>query len=1589
MNKTFLTIVLFAALLASTLVVAPAEAAVRYVKGDAPGTNIGTSWANAFTDLQAALTAAVSGDEIWVARGTYKPTTGPDRAVSFSLKSGIRLYGGFAGTETQRTQRNATVNITVLSGDIGAQGDSSDNSYHVVNGSGADATAIMDGFTVTAGKAEGAYPQSCGGGIHVYGSGTPTIANVVVTGNAAAQHGGGLFASRSVPSLSNMTFTGNTAGANGGGVALYIDAHSTLSNVTLNGNSAVSGGAIFNSSSNPTLVNVTISGNSASNSGGAILNTGSSPSLTNVTVTGNSAYYTGGMYSYYASTITVKNSIFWGNTSPNFNPQNTIMTHPSGNPTVTFSYCSIQGGCPDGTCDNLFGDPIVGTLGSYGGTTQTVPLLPGSAAINAGDAASCPVADQRGITRTGGCDLGAFEARSFTIARIAGNAQSAQVNTQFETFVSASISSSSGDPVDGGRVTFTGPASGAGLAPATSQATISGGAVALAAVANGTVGGPYTVTASASGATGSVGYQLTNTMGTQSINVTTPAPSLAKYGETFTVAATGGGSGQPVVYGSFGACTNNGATFTMTASTGTCIITYNQAGNASYNAAPEVTYILAAMKGDPAMALASGANPSEQGTAVTFTAMVPASATGTVSFTDNGSAIAGCTDVTISSSGAACSLSSLTRGAHTIVASYGGDTNYLPSSGTLTQTVQDTTPPTVTSFTVPVTKTAAHDIAISAFGASDSGSGVTGYLITTGSTPPPADDSGWSGTAPTTFTVAGVGSYTLYPWARDGAGNVSALYGTPVTVDVYPVVVYVAPGGLTSGSCGSWVEACELRYALANAVNGQELWAAAGTYTPTSGTDRTATFQLKSDVALYGGFAGAETDRSQRNIAANQTILSGDIGAQGDNSDNSYHVVTGANSAVLDGFTITGGNANGSNPFDRGGGMYNNAASPIVSNCTFSGNNASFFGGGMFNYLTSSPALSNCTFSGNSATIGAGMSNHSYCSPTVTNCTFSGNAASNGGGMHNLSSTPTVTNCTFSGNTASLFGGGGIYNSGSTNATIRNSIFWNVIGGEIQGGAGGTASVSYSVVFNGYSGTGNINADPRLAPLGNYGGTVQTHALLPGSSAINAGDPATCAATDQRGVTRPQGSACDMGAFESQGFTLAKTGGDNQAAAINTSFPAALSLAVTATNPGEPVNGGIVTFTPPVTGAGLTVTTPFNATIAGGAVSSPTVKANGTTGSFTIDAATAGVVPVTFSLINGTEPETIIDSRPDDPLSTTTASFTFHGAGGNLPISFECALDGGAFIPCTGPHTYSSLGGGLHTFQVRARDSIGIPDSTPAGYSWKVLRTIGIAAVVTDGTALYTAAPGNGIWKSTDGGANWTAAATQPANLLIMALAQKPGDSTTLYAASYGDGLFKSVNASGDSANTGMAWSRCANDGLSGAGLNVVALAIDQTGRLYAGTEGGIFTSDDCSAWSTINSGLTVDANKPVVSIAIDPADAGNLYAGLDGGGVYRSTNSGASWMAASPQPTNQRIKALAIKPGDGTKLFAATYGSGVYKSDNSGTNWVACATEPTNLYVGSLTIDAGGKVYAGTEMGVFMSNDGCATWTAINGGLP
>ena len=171
------------------------EPSTYYVDADVTGANDGSSWEDAFNYLQDALAAASSGNEILVAEGIYRPdedTDHPDgtgeREATFGLINGVAIKGGYAGLgEPDPNFRDVNDNETLLSGDLlGNDGpdfaNNSDNSYHVVTGSGTDETAVLDGFTITAGNAN--WPSLEGGGMYNE-LGNPTVMNCTFSGNTA------------------------------------------------------------------------------------------------------------------------------------------------------------------------------------------------------------------------------------------------------------------------------------------------------------------------------------------------------------------------------------------------------------------------------------------------------------------------------------------------------------------------------------------------------------------------------------------------------------------------------------------------------------------------------------------------------------------------------------------------------------------------------------------------------------------------------------------------------------------------------------------------------------------------------------------------------------------------------------------------------------------------------------------------------------------------------------------------------------------------------------------------------------------------------------------------------------------------------------------------------------------------------------------------------------------------------------------------------------------------------------------------------------------------------------------------------------
>jgi hypothetical protein len=313
---------------------------------------------------------------------------------------------------------------------------------------------------------------------------------------------------------------------------------------------------------------------------------------------------------------------------------------------------------------------------------------------------------------------------------------------------------------------------------------------------------------------------------------------------------------------------------------------------------------------------------------------------------------------------------------------------------------------------------------------------------------------------------------------------------------------YVDDSISVSGDGTSWESAFKyFQDALNNpsVLSGDEIGVAEGTYKPDhdqynpDGTgNRSATFQLINGVRTYGGFPSGGSTWENRDLVNNQTILNGDLnGDDGPDftnySDNSYDVVTGADNAILDGFTIRGAN--------NGSGITCDGTSPTIKRCIIRDNYNSF-GAGMYND-SCSPTIINSIFTGNGASTGGGIYNMSS-SPIITNCVFAGNTISSyGAGIYNSSSSPTITNCSFTGNTANY--GGGIYNYSSSSPIVVNSIFWDNEGGEIYNSSssplfsscdieGSGGSVNWNSNY-GTDGGNNIDSEPYFVnaydPAGN------------------------------------------------------------------------------------------------------------------------------------------------------------------------------------------------------------------------------------------------------------------------------------------------------------------------------------------------------------------------------------------------------------------------------------------------------------------------------------------------------------------------
>ncbi len=398
--------------------------------------------------------------------------------------------------------------------------------------------------------------------------------------------------------------------------------------------------------------------------------------------------------------------------------------------------------------------------------------------------------------------------------------------------------------------------------------------------------------------------------------------------------------------------------------------------------------------------------------------------------------------------------------------------------------------------------------------------------------------------------------------------------------------------------------------------------------------------------------------------------------------------VNSGKTVTISGLTLTGGAPNGD-----GGAIFNSGVLTL-RDCVLT-NNSGGHGGAVIS--TGTLTVIGCTFHNNRA-FQTGGALEGVGTVNVANSTFSANGANfGGGGIDVASGSAVLTNCTFVGNTAG-FEGSQLRKESGTTVFVRNTLVDHVTnaapilfgtftsrGNNLIGSSDGSNGF-----VNGANGDqiGTLAAplNALLAPLAIYGGATPTHALLPGSPALDAAQSCvltnTCPtnnlgfnlSTDQRGAgfNRQSGNFVDIGAFESRGFTLAISGGNNQSTGLNALFPNPLSVTVTASG-NEPVNNGIVTFAPPASGASCAIAG-NPATITNGAAVTGSVTSNAILGGpYNVTANTGGATsPVQFSLSNVNAPNTPPTLTPETNVSLQQGATFFQ-----MPIATVTDLESG------------------------------------------------------------------------------------------------------------------------------------------------------------------------------------------------------------------------------------------------------------------------------------------------------------------------
>lgn len=1058
-------------------------ASIFYVKKSGIGAGTG-SWANASNDLQAMIDAASPGDEVWVAAGTYEPGSGP----RYSMKEGVKIYGGFVGNETSLTGRNLsiTANKSVLDGNNGPG--------VLVNYTALTKAAVLDGFTITGAKDAPAIQNGSGA--------SPMLVNLTVYGNQST----GIYISGSSPVLINCSFTDNITSSVGGGISIS-NASPTLINCSLTGNTAGSGGGIFISNSTPILVNCLISNNRAAD-GAGILSERSSSVLTNCTIAGGTAGNSGGgILNRNGSACKMRNSIVSGNNSGIVNADVS---------TIDIEYSMVQG--ENSTANNNIAgnnDPLFADAanGDYRLKLCSPVLNKGSNSYYAGGQnpdISAVSTDLDGMSRfynQGVVDMGAYEYQGeramefvpgilfvknggtgggnswdcatadlqYAINTAASGEQVWVAGGSYPTSVNQPFIMKEGVKIYGGFAGTETSLAQRDLRNTANQSNLKGGPswVALGIL---------------SGLTNAAvldGFLISSARNSRGVYCDSSSPMLVN----LTISGNSGG-GMLLI--------NSSPTLINCAIVGNSSKDFG-GGMTMYRSSSPI-FINCLIAGNVAGSGGAGifSSSNDSGSAVFINCTITANSSG------SGSGYAIITDVPFKirnsiisgNSGPGTAVTGPLIIEHSSVEGTGAD----PANGNIRGDLDP-------SFE----NAAGGNYQLkSCSPAVDKGSN-TYYAV--GQTP---DIS--------VVTTDLAGNPRFY---NNGVADMGAFeyQGTPTATEIchpFAGIWFVKPGGTGLGR--SWLDARgDLLIAINAAASGDQVWVAGGIYQ----AELSAPFKMKEGVKIYGGFAGTETSLADRDLTntANQSELRG-------NRRTSAIECLGLTSAVLDGFLITSAATHS--------GVLIINSSPKLVNLKIANN----VGGGGITLNNSSPTLINCAIVGNSsARRGGGMNLFNSCSPILLNCLFAGNETKNAGGAiasaSNSSGSPVLTNCTITNNRSAPQFTDPIGHAIDTDVPfkIRNSIIFGNLGAGTGAAINGPLTIENSLV----EGTdadpekGNIRGD--LNPLfeGDY------H-LQPCSPAINKGSNTYYAmgqtpdislvATDLAGSPRIRERIVDMGAYE-------------------------------------------------------------------------------------------------------------------------------------------------------------------------------------------------------------------------------------------------------------------------------------------------------------------------------------------------------------------------------------------------------------------------------------------------------------------------